>query len=87
MGRHAPIGKTFQDGIMKIGKKYAQKLSNESVDGWFSDVAHFPEVDKLKLYAQFCKAYVGKKTITILRNHILFYFIELISQQLTILYT
>ncbi|XP_041456106.1 mediator of RNA polymerase II transcription subunit 13-like isoform X2 [Lytechinus variegatus] len=59
LGRHAPIAKTFQDGIMKIGKKYAQKLSNEPVDVWFSDVTHLPEADKLKLYAQFCRAYVA----------------------------
>lgn len=45
---------------MKIGKKYAQKLSNEPVDVWFTDVAHLPEADKLKLYAQFCRAYVGE---------------------------
>lgn len=59
LGRHAPIAKTFQDGIMKIGKKYAQKLNNEPVDVWFSEVAHLPEADKLKLYAQFCRAYVA----------------------------
>ncbi|XP_071486432.1 mediator of RNA polymerase II transcription subunit 13-like [Diadema antillarum] len=59
LGRHAPIAKKVQDGIFRIGKKYAQKLSNEPVDSWFSDIAHLPEVDKLKIYAQVCRAYVA----------------------------
>ena len=38
LGRHAPIAKTQRDGIFRIGKKYAEKVANEDVDSWFSEI-------------------------------------------------
>lgn len=38
MGRHCPISKKLRDGIMRVGKNYAEKVSNESVDEWFQQI-------------------------------------------------
>ena len=35
LGRHQPISKILRDGIMRVGKTAATKLSEEPVDDWF----------------------------------------------------
>ena len=35
LGRHRPISKVLRDGIMRVGKTAATKLSEEPVDDWF----------------------------------------------------
>lgn len=36
LGRHCPISKTLRDGIMRVGKKAAQKVADKPVDDWFT---------------------------------------------------
>lgn len=36
LGRHVPIAKPLRDGILRIGKNAAQKVSQEPVEDWFN---------------------------------------------------
>ncbi|KAK7088057.1 mediator of RNA polymerase II transcription subunit 13-like isoform X2 [Littorina saxatilis] len=58
LGRHVPF-KPLRDGIMRIGKNTAQKLTQDSVDDWFSLLGDNPIAPKLKLYAQVLKQLLG----------------------------
>ncbi len=44
LGRHCPITRVLREGIIRVGQKVMQKLSQEPVDEWFSQgmsyVAH-----------------------------------------------
>lgn len=36
LGQHKPICKVLRDGIMRVGKTVAQKLTDELVSEWFN---------------------------------------------------
>ena len=38
LGRHRPISKEIRDGILRVGKKTSQRLSNEQMDDWFKNL-------------------------------------------------
>jgi hypothetical protein len=52
LGRHVPITKVLRDGILKVGKKYADKLTNENADPWFEMIGESSSALLLKLYSQ-----------------------------------
>eukprot|EP00095_Tigriopus_kingsejongensis_P006785 maker-scaffold794_size96255-snap-gene-0.18 protein:Tk06785 transcript:maker-scaffold794_size96255-snap-gene-0.18-mRNA-1 annotation:"thyroid hormone receptor-associated" len=57
LGKHVP--KTdFRDGIIRIGKKAAAELRDESTDAWFDLIGESPAACLLKLYAQVCRYYL-----------------------------
>ncbi|XP_076453407.1 mediator of RNA polymerase II transcription subunit 13-like [Babylonia areolata] len=58
LGRHVPI-KTLRDGVLRMGKTTAQKVSEEVVDDWFSLLGDSPIAAKLKMYAQALKQLLG----------------------------
>ena len=48
-----PITRVLKDsGILKVGKKYAEKMANESADPWFEMIGESPTALLLKLYSQ-----------------------------------
>lgn len=65
LGQHKPICKVLRDGIMRVGKTVAQKLTDELVSEWFNQPWGTEECDnhsRLKLYAQVCRHHLGKST-------------------------
>lgn len=63
LGQHKPICKVLRDGIMRVGKTVAQKLTDELVSEWFNQPWSSEENDnhsRLKLYAQVCRHHLGK---------------------------
>ena len=63
LGQHKPICKVLRDGIMRVGKTVAQKLTEELVSEWFNQPWSSEENDnhsRLKLYAQVCRHHLGK---------------------------
>ena len=52
LGRHAPITKVLRDGILKVGKKQAEKLANEDTEQWFDLIGDSPTASLVKLYSQ-----------------------------------
>lgn len=63
LGQHKPICKVLRDGIMRVGKTVAQKLTDELVSEWFNQPWGTEECDnhsRLKLYAQVCRHHLGK---------------------------
>ncbi|XP_033748042.1 LOW QUALITY PROTEIN: mediator of RNA polymerase II transcription subunit 13-like [Pecten maximus] len=54
MGRHCPASKVLRDGIMRVGRKAAETVVNESVDEWFTQIGDSPVAEKLRLYAKVC---------------------------------
>lgn len=61
LGRHCPLTKVLKDGIMPVNKKYAEKLSQASVDPSFDRlIEQCPRLGaKLKSYAQICRHYLA----------------------------
>jgi mediator of RNA polymerase II transcription subunit 13 len=51
LGRHAPI-KALRDGILKVGKRAAEKLSNEETEHWFDLIGDSPTASLVRLYSQ-----------------------------------
>lgn len=75
LGQHKPICKVLRDGIMRVGKTVAQKLTDELVSEWFNQPWGTEECDnhsRLKLYAQVCRHHLGKSTRVLAR---LFFFL------------
>lgn len=63
LGQHKPICKVLRDGIMRVGKSVAQKLTDELVSEWFSQPWGSEDCDnhsRLKLYAQVCRHHLGE---------------------------
>jgi mediator of RNA polymerase II transcription subunit 13 len=52
LGRHAPVTKVLRDGILKVGKKQAEKLANEDTEQWFDLIGDSPTASLVKLYSQ-----------------------------------
>lgn len=66
LGQHKPICKVLRDGIMRVGKSVAQKLTDELVSEWFNQPWGTEECDnhsRLKLYAQVCRHHLGKAPV------------------------
>lgn len=59
LGRHSPITKVLRDGILRVGKAAATKLSKEPVDEWFTNLGDNSTSNFLKLYAQACKYHLA----------------------------
>lgn len=38
LGRHRPISDKLRDGIMRVGRSNASKVSDEPLDDWFRDI-------------------------------------------------
>uniref|UniRef100_A0A8C4WU81 Mediator of RNA polymerase II transcription subunit 13 n=1 Tax=Eptatretus burgeri TaxID=7764 RepID=A0A8C4WU81_EPTBU len=62
LGLHRPITKIFREGILRVGRSTALKVSDQPVDDWFSQPR--PGVDeealrKLRLFAQVCRHRLG----------------------------
>ena len=47
----------MDNGVLKVGKKYADKLTNETVDPWFEMIGESSTALLLKLYSQVCFFY------------------------------
>ena len=48
-----PVTKVLKDnGVLKVGKKYAEKLTNEAADPWFEMIGESSTALLLKLYSQ-----------------------------------
>lgn len=58
LGRHLPLSKIVQEGIIRAGKRSSEKLSDERVDEWFTSLSDPILSSKLKTYAQVCTAYL-----------------------------
>lgn len=70
LGQHKPICKVLRDGIMRVGKTVAQKLTDELVSEWFNQPWGTEECDnhsRLKLYAQVCRHHLGKSAMALAR--------------------
>ena len=52
MGRHVPITNILRDGILKVGKKKAEKLANTETDRWFELIGDSATATLIKLYSQ-----------------------------------
>lgn len=51
-----PISKVLKDnGILRVGKKYAEKLANDPADPWFEMLGESSTALLLKLYSQVSK--------------------------------
>ena len=62
MGRHVPITNILRDGILKVGKKKAEKLANTETDRWFELIGDSATATLIKLYSQVrfqCKVFFG----------------------------
>jgi hypothetical protein len=64
LGRHAPV-KGLRDGILKVTKKHAEKLSNDDTEQWFDLIGDTPTAALVRLYSQ-VRAY----TRTVGQTHI-----------------
>ena len=42
----------LRDGILKVGKKQAEKLANEDTEQWFDLIGDSPTASLVKLYSQ-----------------------------------
>ena len=38
LGRHMPISSKLRDGILRVSKSVTDKMSDNNVDDWFSDI-------------------------------------------------
>lgn len=68
LGQHKPICKVLRDGIMRVGRTVAQKLTEELVSEWFSQPWGSEESDnhsRLKLYAQVCRHHLAPYLATL----------------------
>uniref|UniRef100_A0A8C0VH24 Mediator of RNA polymerase II transcription subunit 13 n=1 Tax=Cyanistes caeruleus TaxID=156563 RepID=A0A8C0VH24_CYACU len=68
LGQHKPICKVLRDGIMRVGKSVAQKLTDELVSEWFSQPWGSEDCDnhsRLKLYAQVCRHHLAPYLATL----------------------
>ena len=68
LGQHKPICKVLRDGIMRVGKTVAQKLTEELVSEWFNQPWSSEESDnhsRLKLYAQVCRHHLAPYLATL----------------------
>ncbi|XP_066596176.1 mediator of RNA polymerase II transcription subunit 13 isoform X2 [Prorops nasuta] len=54
LGRHTPISKALRDGILRVGKTAAQKLTKQPIDDWFKLLGENQLGELLRLYAQVC---------------------------------
>ncbi len=52
LGKHVPYCKMVRDGILRVGKMAANKLSNGESERWFDLIGDFPTAALLKLYSQ-----------------------------------
>ena len=52
LGRHVPITNILRDGILKVGKKKAEKLANTETDRWFELIGDSATATLIKLYSQ-----------------------------------
>ncbi len=52
LGMHVPYVKMVRDGILKVGKLAANKISNSETQRWFDLIGDFPTAALLKLYSQ-----------------------------------
>ncbi|CAN0058964.1 unnamed protein product [Lampetra planeri] len=70
LGLHRPITKVLRDGIMRVGRSAAQKVSEQPVDEWFSQNVGPPgsaaheAFSKLRLFAQVCRHRLGPHLAT-----------------------
>ncbi|XP_061418072.1 mediator of RNA polymerase II transcription subunit 13-like isoform X1 [Lethenteron reissneri] len=70
LGLHRPITKVLRDGIMRVGRSAAQKVSEQPVDEWFSQNVGPPgsaaheAFCKLRLFAQVCRHRLGPHLAT-----------------------
>ncbi|ELU05357.1 hypothetical protein CAPTEDRAFT_103103 [Capitella teleta] len=55
LGKHQPFTHRLRDGIMRIGKNAASKVSDEPVADWFKLIGNSTVASKLRLYAQVCR--------------------------------
>ncbi len=58
LGRHVPYEKMVRDGILKVGKLAANKISNSETQRWFDLIGDFPTAALLKLYSQVCLVFI-----------------------------
>ncbi|XP_046485237.1 mediator of RNA polymerase II transcription subunit 13 isoform X1 [Neodiprion pinetum] len=54
LGRHTPISKVVRDGILRVGKVTAQKLTKQPIDEWFKLLGENQIGELLRLYAHVC---------------------------------
>ena len=54
LGRHVPITNVLRDGILKVGKRKAEKLANTETDRWFELIGDSATATLIKLYSQVC---------------------------------
>ena len=47
-----PYTKVLRDGILKVGKSVAAKVTNEEPERWFDLIGEYPTASLLKLYSQ-----------------------------------
>ena len=47
-----PYTKVLRDGILKVGKTVAAKVTNEEPERWFDLIGEYPAASLLKLYSQ-----------------------------------
>ena len=59
LGRHVPITNVLRDGILKVGKKKAEKLANTETDRWFELIGDSATATLIKLYSQVCRHYLA----------------------------
>lgn len=60
MGRHSPVSLKLRDGIMRVGKKIAEKFSTEDhPDDWFKFIGNSNVASKLRLYSQVCRSFLA----------------------------
>eukprot|EP00794_Sanderia_malayensis_P013792 gene13792-15235_t len=71
LGKHCPITRVLREGIIRVGQKVMQILSNEPVDEWFSQ-DDTPENARMKLIAQVCKYHLGPHLSSLQLNRTLF---------------
>ncbi|ODN04072.1 Mediator of RNA polymerase II transcription subunit 13 [Orchesella cincta] len=72
LGKHCPVTKVLQDGIVRVGKTAATRLASEPLDEWFSMLPDIPVASILKLYAKVCKHFLAHKLSTISLDQSLF---------------
>lgn len=58
LGKHVPATQDVRDGIFRISKSYVARLSDEPTDEWFNRIPDQSLAAKLKIYSQFCTAYL-----------------------------
>lgn len=58
LGKHVPGTQSVRDGIFRISKSQAAKVSEEPTDEWFNRIPDASLAAKLKIYSQFCTGYL-----------------------------